>query len=295
MNQLIPELEKRKEYLECLRAFINQQLKTVPPGKLRISKNRGVPRYFQVTEVKDTTGRYLTKENHELARKLAEKDYLNKLIKVVESELHDINNYLNNQTITNLEDIYTFTNDYRKHLFNPLILPDDLYVQQWENESYESNPYYENDKIYPTKKGDLARTKSEVLLADMYYELGIPYRYEAQVRLKNGDQKYPDFTLLDVKNRKLVYHEHLGLLDDGDYRWKNLRKLNEYRRNGIYPGKNLIITYEAEGSPLNINEIRQMITEMDLLGRELDTPNKGVHKSPNSTAIRGVRTSNETY
>lgn len=262
LNQLIPELEKRKEFLERLHIFIDQQLKNMPPGKLRISKNRGVPRYFQVTESKDTTGKYLTKENYELAKKLAEKDYLNKLMKEVKSELRDINNYLNNHKISDLEDIYTFTNDYRKHLFKPLILPDEFYVQQWENESYESNPYYEKDKIYPTKKGDLARTKSEVLLADMYYELGIPYRYEAKLKLKNGVEKYPDFTLLDVKNRKLIYHEHLGLMDDDKYRYKNLRKLNEYRRSGIYPGKNMIITYEADGSPLNIQDIRQMVEEM---------------------------------
>ena len=262
LNQLIPEMKKRKEFLEGLQVFIQQQLKNAPPGKLRISKNRGIPRYFQVTEVKDTTGRYLTKENLELAGKLAEKDYLNKLLKEVKSELLDINNYLYNHKLSDLEDIYTFTNDYRKTLINPLILPDELYVQQWENESYESNPYYEKDKIYPTKKGDLARTKSEVLLADMYYELGIPYRYEAQLRLKNGETKYPDFTLLDVKNKKIIYHEHLGLLDDSDYRYKNLKKLNEYRRSGIYPGKNLIITYEADGSPLNIKDIREMVKEM---------------------------------
>ena len=262
LNQVISNLEKRKEFLERLLSFINQQLKNVPPGKLRISKNRGTPRYFHVTEAKDTTGRYLTKENHELARKLAQKDYLSKLQKEVESELRDINNYLNNHSSTNLEDIYTSLNDYRKNLITPLVLPDELYVQQWNSESYETNPYYETDKIYPTKKGDLARTKSEVLLADMYYELGIPYRYEAKLKLRNGTEKYPDFTLLDVKNRRLIYHEHLGLLDDDGYRPKNLGKLNEYRRNGIYPGKNLIITYEAEGVPLNVKEIRQMIKEL---------------------------------
>ena len=241
---------------------MNQQLKSAPPGKLRISKNRGIPSYFHITEAKDTTGRYITKETQELARKLAEKDYLKKLNKEVESELRDINTYLNNHKISDLEDIYTFTNEYRKQLFKPLILPDEFYVQQWERESYEINPYYENDRIYPTKKGDLVRTKSEVLLADMYYELEIPYRYEAKLKLKDTVPRYPDFTLLDVKNRKIIYHEHLGLLDDDKYRFKNLRKLDEYRRNGIYPGKNLIITYEAEGSPLNIKDIRRMIEEM---------------------------------
>ena len=62
--------------------------------------------------------------------------------------------------------------------------------------------------------------------------------------------------------RKVIYHEHLGLLDNEEYLHANLVKLDEYRRNGIYPGKNLIITYEGEGCYINIKEIKQMIQEI---------------------------------
>ena len=96
------------------------------------------------------------------------------------------------------------------------------------------------------------------------YELGIPYRYEAELCLRNGKVKYPDFTLLNVQTREIVYHEHLGLMDDDQYRRANLIKLDEYRRNGIYLGKNLIITYEAEGCYLNIREIKKMCQQIFL-------------------------------
>ena len=59
--------------------------------------------------------------------------------------------------------------------------------------------------MYPTKKDENVRSKSEVMIADMYYELGIPYRYEAQLLLKNGKKKYPDFTLLKTKTRQIVF------------------------------------------------------------------------------------------
>ena len=36
----------------------------------------------------------------------------------------------------------------------------------------------------------------------------------------------------------------------------------KYRRSKIYPGKNLIITYEAEGSYLNIQEIQEMVKDI---------------------------------
>ena len=100
------------------------------------------------------------------------------------------------------------------------------------------------------------------MIADMYYELNIPYRYEAELHLLNGKIKYPDFTLLNVNRREVIYHEHLGLLDDADYRKANLIKLNEYQKNGIYLGKNLIITYEAEGVYLNILELKNMCRKL---------------------------------
>ena len=60
----------------------------------------------------------------------------------------------------------------------------------------------------------------------------------------------------------MIYHEHLGLMDNEEYRHANLIKLDEYRRNGIYPGKNLIITYEGDECYINIKEIKQMIQEI---------------------------------
>ena len=71
-----------------------------------------------------------------------------------------------------------------------------------------------------------------------------------------------DFILLDKKKRKEIYHEHLGLLDDSGYRRDNMQKLDLYRRSGIYVGKNLILTHEGAGSPLNIRDIRASVKEM---------------------------------
>ena len=137
-----------------------------------------------------------------------------------------------------------------------------MYIRQWEQEEFVSNPYYPEEKVYPTKKDEFVRSKSEVMIADMYYELNIPYRYEAELRLMNGKIKFPDFTLLNISTREVIYHEHLGLLDDAEYRRINLIKLNEYQKNGIYLGKNLIVTYEAEGVYLNILELKQICKEL---------------------------------
>lgn len=262
MNCLISQVKQRKMYLENLLKELVLQKDSLPQGNLRIRNDKGVPRYYHVQMTGDTIGKYLTQKDQELVKQLAKKDYTNKLMQVAEKELKDIQKYLGRHGEMDLENVYTNLNDYRKELVEPMVIPDNILEEIWQAEHYEINPYEPEAKVYLTKKDELVRSKSEMMLADMYYELGIPYRYEAQLLLKNGKKKYPDFTLLQTKTRQIIYHEHLGLLDQEKYRKLNLAKLDEYRRNGIYLGKNLIITYEGEGSYLNIREIKQMVQEL---------------------------------
>lgn len=89
-----------------------------------------------------------------------------------------------------------------------------------------------------------------------------PYILPDNIYAKNGTIKFPDFTVLNKKTRQEVYIEHFGLLDDELYLSSNLLKLDEYRNNGIYLGKNLLFTYETENSPLDIKGIRKMFREL---------------------------------
>lgn len=262
MNLLHSHLIARKEYLENLLSVTSSQLADAPVGNLRVRNDNGIPRYYHMTKQGDTRGKYIPKKSKNLACQLAQKDYLQKLCREAARELESINIYLTDHKEADLENIYAGLNQYRKEIVTPLVITDEMYAEQWENEAYETNPYYLEEKVYSTKKDEMVRSKSEVLLADMYYELGIPYRYEAELRLKNGKRKYPDFTLLNTRTREVIYHEHLGLMDNEEYRHANFVKLDEYRKNGIYLGRNLIITYEAEGCYLNIKEIKQMIQQM---------------------------------
>ncbi len=262
MNLLFYEVKKRKEYLENLQTEIVRKLVGAPEGKLRISNDRGNARYYCVTDSKDTHGKYISKKEQELAFQLAQKDYMQRLYQKTKEEIEDIGKYLSKHGECDLEDVYSNLNQYRRNIVIPMVITDKMFVKQWENTLYECNPYEPEQKVYSTKKDELVRSKSEVLLADMYYELGIPYRYEAQLQLKNGKKKYPDFTLLKISTREQIYHEHLGLMDDEEYRHANFGKLDEYRESGIYLGKNLIITYESKGCYLNIKQIRKMVREI---------------------------------
>ncbi len=180
MNQLFHELNKRKEYLQDLMREIDNKLDSSPQGALRVSNIKGIPRYYHMTKPGDTQGKYIQKKNKSLACQLAQKDYMQRLYREAERELESINIYMTNHGEAKLENIYEGLNQYRKEIVTPLIIKDEMYAVRWEKEGYETNPYHPEDKVYPTKKDELVRSKSEVLLADMYYELGIPYRYEGE-------------------------------------------------------------------------------------------------------------------
>lgn len=50
---------------------------------------------------------------------------------------------------------------------------------------------------------------------------------------------------------KEMYWEHLGMMDDSNYVENALQKIALYEQNGIFPGKNLILTYETGKNPIN--------------------------------------------
>ncbi len=64
---------------------------------------------------------------------------------------------------------------------------------------------------------------------------------------------------MKMPGRKVVYWEHLGLLDDPEYITRNLEKIDCYEENGIFLGDNLIITRETSEKPLNMKQVRRLI------------------------------------
>lgn len=120
------------------------------------------------------------------------------------------------------------------------------------------NDYYE-EGFFPTNKGDNVRSKSEKIIADLLYKYKIPYQYEPEIRLDNGNQYFPDFVILNVSQRKTVYWEHLGRVDFDDYCVKNMRKLLDYDKAGYVLGENLILTMETAAMPLDVKRVDEII------------------------------------
>lgn len=86
----------------------------------------------------------------------------------------------------------------------------------------------------------------------------IPFRYESQLVL-GGQEYYPDFTILNPRNNKIMYWEHFGMMNKEAYKQKTRDKLQTYEDYGILPWNNLILTYETKSSPLDVEKISCII------------------------------------
>ena len=158
-----------------------------------------------------------------------------------------------------VEHIYEKMHVARKKLVEAIVQTDEEYIASWEAVQYTGKEF-EGDfpEIY-TAKGERVRSKTEVIIADLLYREGIFYRYECPVDIKEWGRVYPDFTMLYVKERKELYWEHLGMMDDASYVENAIQKINMYLQNGICSRDNLIVTYETKKNPLNQKTIKLMI------------------------------------
>ncbi|MBR5975786.1 MAG: hypothetical protein IK020_11460 [Clostridiales bacterium] len=231
-----------------------------PDAHLEIGNSKSKTSMYIVSEQTEGRRQYIPKKNIDLAKALATRSYIERFLRRAKDELAALEVYIRRVTEKSPEELYSNMCDARKALIRPLLVSDEVCARMWEQAPYIHGSSYPEMKIYPTKKGDLVRSKSEVLFADTYLDMGIPYRYEQELRFPDGAVLDPDFTLWDKKNRREIYHEHCGKMDDPGYRKRFMEKIDIYRRNGIYTGKNLILTFEGDGTTLNMKEMRTMIS-----------------------------------
>lgn len=120
--------------------------------------------------------------------------------------------------------------------------------------------YYEANMIHKTFRGELVRSKSEVIIADALYHNKVEYEYEKELII-NGIRKIPDFTMNDAETGDCVYWEHCGMMTDDDYRKRWEAKKALYEKNGIVEGENLIVTYDDEKGGIDSQVIQNYVNK----------------------------------
>ena len=266
---IIKQLAQQKfEEVNRILKQIDKELEHMPEGHLKIQKRLENVYYYQmIQKIGKTKKYYIEKRNAELIKKLACKHYYMKVQTKLKKEWEALKKFLNNYDEKIADDIYDQMPVEKKELIQPLRMTAGEVLRKWENERYEANQNYPENLIYKTDQGEMVRSKSELILANMLNQNRkyLLYKYERPLELMQGDKiqvVYPDFTILNIQTGKITYWEHAGRMDDPKYANQFVYKVNSYMSNGIMPGRDLIFTYETMSNPLNMQNALKLIESL---------------------------------
>ena len=237
-----------------LRKRVKERIDNLPKEGLITSKSNGVWQYYYYCSTHPGQKVYIPKGRIEYAEQLAMRDYYESLIAEIDRQL-EIEKRVGFADSKSLYCVFENLEPGRKALVTPVFMSDAEYIKCWVESHPGGANSYSITTGYETERGELVRSKSEKIIADKLYNMGIPYSYEYKLSLKGTPSMYPDFTVLNTTTRKTWYWEHFGLTDDDLYRDNMSHKLNVYESNGLFLGDGLIITTEGEHTSLDIKLI----------------------------------------
>ncbi len=259
-TKLYEMAQVRLTSLEDARKSVAAALHNAPEGKIHIVNSNGRAYYRLRMDPDDRSGRYISIKDTRTIGTYLRKSYDQKALKYLDREIGAIHRLLEEASDIpeKIQDIYKDTPAVEKPLLNPIDVTDEAYTAAWLAMPFDQKEP-PSDKSFKTENGEYVRSKSELNIANTLYKLGIPYRYEAALKLANGKVIHPDFTILDVKRRRVLYWEHRGMMDVRWYAQDAVQRLYDLQESGIYPGNQLILTEELDGHPLGTEEIHRTI------------------------------------
>lgn len=251
-------LEMEQMYKSVIDSIIKNDYKEID-GRLEVSKSKNRLVFFHIKKREDgkLIKKYITNKN--LICNLAQKSYNRKLLSLAKKRLKQIKAINKDYEDFELEAIFEKTHENRKKFIKPILPTKEEVIKLWKAEPYKGLDFANNFEII-TKKGERVRSKSEKILADMFFDRGIEYKYEAPLKIGNKII-YPDFTFLDPYTYQEIYWEHNGMTDNEEYKNRMIEKIEFYEMNGIFRGDRLIVTYESSVKNLNYQWVEVLINK----------------------------------
>lgn len=255
-------LKKERDRLLKIRRIIDSRLTNAPDGFLKITTSRNKPQFTHCAYNKKDI--YIKKNDANLAHRLAQKTYDTNVKRLVDKRLKQLDRLAEEYKDNEIDDIFQQLHPIRKSIVEAVETPWDQRVREWKSIPYNGKEFAENVPVIYTKNGERVRSKTEKILADFFYDNGIEYKYECPLTLKGIGTIYPDFTFLRKRDGKEVYWEHDGRMDDPTYAEKAIQKINSYMLNGIFPGDNLVLSFESTKTVLSDKIIHVLVKQYGL-------------------------------
>jgi len=268
VNRLMKELKREKEHLTEMITYFEIIIAKAPRGNVRASKCGNSIQLYYIDEcLENRNGKYVPKKDREKARKIVEREYLEKLRKVCISRRTEIEKVMQMLLATDPYNVFGSMAEAKQQVISKILLDDEEFAEKWQSKSYQGKSFPENYPEIYSERGERVRSKTEKIIADKLYKEGIPYRYEEPLFLEGFGVVYPDFKLLNVNTREEVLLEHFGRMDDAEYVEKSMRKLRLYEKNGYFLGKELLLTFETSQMPFDSRNFENMLKEMGFSGK----------------------------
>lgn len=256
------ELLNMSYYYEKILAKLETYEAEYPEGTLRISVDAGSPRFYQYIGEKEE--KYIHANEMDIARRLAQRKYDEKVKRISEKRLGQINRLLKDYEDNEIERIFESMHPERQKLITPVEPTYSQNLEAWLAIPYEGKGFSDDAPVIKTNGGVRVRSKSEKIIADYLESVGIPYKYECPLKLKSYGTIYPDFTFLSKRTGLEIYWEHEGMMDNPEYAKSAVQKIELYEKNELYPGERLILTFETSATIIN-TEILKKLTKRYLL------------------------------
>ncbi len=250
-NQLSSKIKQVRKRLE-------KNEKRSISGILKYHRSKSGKFYYSLISSEDNTETYLKKENRNIAVIVAQMEYDRKFLETANEMLKMLDSFDKHVEECGIEDVFTKLSESKKQLVSPIQPDMERFAAEWEYSEYDKKPISEDIPRYKTQKNEIVRSKSELIIANTLYEKGIPYKYECPLEIC-GRIIHPDFTILNKNTGKIMYWEHLGMMDDTPYRNEALKRISNYESAGIFSGVEIIYTMENYTKPLTTTEVEAKI------------------------------------
>lgn len=260
MTGLKARLVDRLLFLSTAKEIIENEYASLPGGKVSVRRHNGRVYYYLRINEKGKVEQYLSKtKSQKMIQQLSQKEYCAKTIKLIDAETKATKLYLDNCPCTEVENVSQIIDPALSRFVSPVIEDDKTFLERWIESEYEKLDFdYREDRA---SEFSGFRSKSEFIIANKLSNNGIPFKYEKRLNVDGVDQ-YPDFTLLDIDNRREIYWEHFGMMDNEVYVARAMKKINLYSKAGLIQSGQMIITMESSIAPIDIEQVDNIINMM---------------------------------
>ena len=272
MSFILREAKKEIARLESMKKTIEEFQKNEPAGCLKHQK-RGAYTYFyqqyRNENTKKIERKFINKDNINLVKRLAQKKYYWHMKSIIDINLKVLKYLVERYCPEKMDRVFAELGNECKPFIMPLKGSREDQIRQWYEEKYEVNEAYPEHLRYKTEQGELVRSKSEVIIANMLYQHRdvLLYKYECPLKVKEAGKIkviYPDFKIMNIRTGKITYWEHAGLMDDTGYADDFVRKINTYISNNLLVGRDVVFSCETEDHPLDMTVVKKVIEEICL-------------------------------